>query len=1014
MRKVENVLSAWELVEYLSAGELPSDKDLKSNQRLNVLSTERKQLGSELGTLTGDKKTIVYLNCFTNYDLQLFLRHYYKNDNVGLDEDTCKRYSASIEIDTNLQYIEGSLVIPHMMLLLKRINETTLDQTMSFQEITASYQESYLFVEQEIRDCFSKREVAISEVIHSVELLLMNYFNLKNLNLKYPVVSYTLAGVTDRDKPTDLNSFYLKDLKKIKKDGINPRLFKFIKGIEQHHDIDDNRDTLMPLIHPNELPLGRWPSEIPFKLNLMQQVAVNLAVDLKDDIFSVNVPTGTGKVTLIKDIIADLIVQRAFKMVGLAKPTDGFIARNALDVSDETLLPKKLAPNLIGYGVTVASSNNPTVETIIKKLPLTNKMAHSVSSFENEPTYQELLKELDYFSEYSDIINQTESGSHWGLFSFDFGNKNKVDTVLTTLIEGGKQGELPSLSSTMRLFFNDDSKKVKTWEQVKSEFMETIVEIENEQAKILKYKKAILSLEQTQVAYLAAVKHYEEKSELVDKASTALKEALITAEQAKVVVDNLPLDSMIQKMKHRLFGKEKAENIKARKALYYANQEVIIKKESLKTSKALLEEAAKDQEATESPIPALEQAVKEGKAYFDATNKITVGDDSYWSKDNYAERQRETPWVSDKLNYYRGTLFIKALQVHKYFNAANQDQIEQALQILSKRYEFDRSKSANQELLIDCFNILQLVVPVISITFESIGELYQELGKGSIENLIINDAGQISPQQAVGAIQRSLNVMTLGDSAQLKPIQTLDDMIVNNLSQAFDLEEKYVGRSASVQRLADEANAYGTYKQDGTYIGTPLWVNRRLKEPMFSVVNELSYENKMVLAEEEPIKTTGEAYWVNVKGSVIQEQFVPEYANVLVEYLSTEVAIKDVFVISPFKSVSDNLKQLLGKGQYQLPNIPSDILIKWKQTNIGTAQTFQEKEAKVVYFVCGTDTKSDKSPNWVSEEAAIINTAMTCAKEKFIIIGDRQSLKEKPHYNIVDNYTKSLASSYNK
>ena len=45
----------------------------------------------------------------------------------------------------------------------------------------------------------------------------------------------------------------------------------------------------------------------------MQQIAVNIAKENPKDILSVNGPPGTGKTTLLKDIIANNIVERAAK-----------------------------------------------------------------------------------------------------------------------------------------------------------------------------------------------------------------------------------------------------------------------------------------------------------------------------------------------------------------------------------------------------------------------------------------------------------------------------------------------------------------------------------------------------------------------------------------------------------------------------------------------------------------------------------------------------------------------------
>lgn len=75
-------------------------------------------------------------------------------------------------------------------------------------------------------------------------------------------------------------------------------------------------------------PLGKWPSK--FMPSLMQQLAVNLSWRPSSDnlpIFSVNGPPGTGKTTLLKEIVAGNVVERACLLAQYEDPDDAFIRR---------------------------------------------------------------------------------------------------------------------------------------------------------------------------------------------------------------------------------------------------------------------------------------------------------------------------------------------------------------------------------------------------------------------------------------------------------------------------------------------------------------------------------------------------------------------------------------------------------------------------------------------------------------------------------------------------------------
>jgi superfamily I DNA and/or RNA helicase len=92
--------------------------------------------------------------------------------------------------------------------------------------------------------------------------------------------------------------------------------------------------------------------------------------------------------------------------------------------------------------------------------------------------------------------------------------------------------------------------------------------------------------------------------------------------------------------------------------------------------------------------------------------------------------------------------------------------------------------------------------------------------------------------------------------------------------------------------------------------------------------------------------------------------------------------------------VVKNIKQ-------SLRNVFTDVDRKWFNTNIGTVHTFQGKEAKIVYFVVGTDKKSDGAANWSCAQPNLINVAATRAKKEFYVIGDLQRLSKKPNYSVV-------------
>ncbi|UWD34403.1 AAA domain-containing protein [Mesomycoplasma molare] len=151
---------------------------------------------------------------------------------------------------------------------------------------------------------------------------------------------------------------------------------------------------------------------------------------------------------------------------------------------------------------------------------------------------------------------------------------------------------------------------------------------------------------------------------------------------------------------------------------------------------------------------------------------------------------------------------------------------------------------------------------------------------------------------------------------------------------------------------------------------------------MFQISNEISYDGNMVQGNKEDKEKGDNGIWINVKGIATNKHYVQEQYEILNKYLDKikkrNIDLKDVFIISPFKSIVNKLKR----------NLEEKIIEK----NIGTVHAFQGKEAKIVFLVLGCDKYSLSSARWAvgNDNPNIMNVAATRAKEEFYIIGDKE------------------------
>jgi hypothetical protein len=158
--------------------------------------------------------------------------------------------------------------------------------------------------------------------------------------------------VRDADDPPEqdfLNSYIAGDLAQVQRavgnGDIGTGLWRYLADTpddpdEQRIDVRRNTGHVIAGVAPKMTPGGRWPTELDTALVLSQQFAVNrIMADLSDDagIFAVNGPPGTGKTTMLRDVVAAVLVHRADELAKLHHPEDAFSTELYFDVLAATL-----------------------------------------------------------------------------------------------------------------------------------------------------------------------------------------------------------------------------------------------------------------------------------------------------------------------------------------------------------------------------------------------------------------------------------------------------------------------------------------------------------------------------------------------------------------------------------------------------------------------------------------------------------------------------------------------------
>jgi len=289
---------------------------------------------------------------------------------------------------------------------------------------------------------------------------------------------------------------------------------------------------------------------------------------------------------------------------------------------------------------------------------------------------------------------------------------------------------------------------------------------------------------------------------------------------------------------------------------------------------------------------------------------------------------------------------------------------------------------------------------VISTTFASFPRVFSQLGRESLGWLFIDEAGQAAPQAAAGTIWRCKRVVVVGDPKQIEPVVALPFKAQQALRLNADIAEWWLPGGTSAQRLADEANQYGTYLPgDGgeVWVGAPLRVHRRCEWPMFDVSNTVAYGGMMVYGlsgQREPL-TAPPSEWIDVPATGdARGHWIPaegEQARKMLRAMRSKYGVdaRQIFVVSPFRDVADGIEKLLR----EFPGVRG-----------GTVHTAQGKESDVVLFILGGDPAKPGAKQWAAQRPNLVNVAVSRARRRLYVIGDHTTWSKYRYFDTLSGY----------
>lgn len=682
-------------------------------------------------------------------------------------------------------------------------------------------------------------------------------------------LSEQVAGKSEPEAPF-LNSYYLNDLNTLiaQKANLGQPLETYLTAEVNENARRNMLETgaLLEYIDPRRQHPGRWPANPEHGLYTAQVAALHLTIpslQREPGLWGINGPPGTGKTTLLREVIASAIVSRAQRL--LKSDVSKLFGAKSIEIVDYVRYYEADSKVFGNEGILVSSNNNSAVENISRELP-------SLDSIDGD----EFGDEANYFSTIAqNLYPETEC---WGLLSAVLGNATNRYNFNKGFWFDQRHGMDVFLSS------QDDPTLRKTHQD---HFASTASELQTLLSEYADYQA------------LAAEHH---RAVVNGSALKAERTAATLTRDYKIPAANLP--------------------------------------------------------------------------------------DVHFRQRSLQEIHKMTPYSSMVVNTLRSRIFLKSLDLHQHAILANAKQFRSNLSAFVDLLSGKNAGKMDEPIRKALWDSFFFCVPLVSATLASVERLFTRMGQGSIGWLLLDEAGQANPASACGAIWRSQRCILIGDTLQVPPVVTIPEGLTDFLQDQYKYPEAHWSPLySSAQRLADRATMVGAeidIAASPVWTGVPLRAHRRCQEPMFSLANAIAYNDQMVklTVDQETRPPLPKSCWIDTKGGhMTNRHTVTEEITVvrqlLIQLSSADYGTeKEVYIISPFRTVGDHCRD--------------EFVRKTNKIHSGTIHTFQGKEADIVLLVLGTERKNAGARQWASSIPNMLNVAITRAKKRLYVIGNRQ------------------------
>lgn len=331
----------------------------------------------------------------------------------------------------------------------------------------------------------------------------------------------------------------------------------------------------------------------------------------------------------------------------------------------------------------------------------------------------------------------------------------------------------------------------------------------------------------------------------------------------------------------------------------------------------------------------------------------------------------------------------------------------------------EKQKGTNFINVLDKFyNRLSMITPCLVMTFYMLPRQFLAFGGQKnfflynyIDLLIVDEAGQVSPEIAAGAFSLAKKSVAVGDIYQIEPVwsvnRALDKALAlsNGAIQSLDefelLEQTGLNSScSSVMKVAAKCCKYEKFDEKGLFLSE----HRRCYDEIIDYCNKLVYKGNL-----QPMRGKGKEdeklamkHWPQMGFKQIDTEYSSRKGSSRLNRLEAEQIaewLKNNFklIVNAYpKDAKENLVGIITPFNAQVKCIETELKkqmpTNYSKISVGTVHSFQGAERKII--ILSTVYGKQDGCFFIDANKSLMNVAVSRAKDNLFVFGDINCLKD--------------------